>query len=220
VAGDNTKISMDFDLGVDLKEMYEMITAMYQEICTQKVEQMDLEDKVVSLTSITQELQGTVQELEHENHELQKNQETLLEHIWDVDIVWFEGWCLQSSPNIVHLFCSAEIRSNLNRLGIVSRCGSWNNLIEFWELFSRDCEEEGRGAREEEHRALEIALRVFNTSQRSKKASLVVPKHGDVFRSSTHRRLRGEGESIVGVALPGLRNVQGEIKTKPLVVTN
>ena len=65
-----------------------------------------------------------------------------------------------------------------------------------------------------------MVLRIFNTSQRSKKATLVEPKLGDPFRSSAHRRLRGEGEHIVGIALAGLCNVQGELKTKPLVVTN
>lgn len=215
----NTQANVQIDFGVDLAEMFAMVHALYLELQEKQSQSISLEDEMLALRTSAEELKNHIAELEQENTELYSNQETLLEHVWDSDVVWFEGWCLEENANIIHLFCGRSERGNDNRLALVARSGSWNNLVEFWELLAHRCEEEERKANEDEERALEIVLQLFNHSQRSKKAQLSVPIVGDVYRSSVHRKLKGEGETISSVWLPGLINVQGERKTKPLIVT-
>lgn len=214
-----TKMTLEVDLGIDVQELFSMVKDLHQELAQRNEVQNLLEEELVELRSRFQELFENHRALEIANEELYANQETLVEHVWDADVVWFEGWCLEASDNITRLFCSQEERSNDNRISIVSRCGSWNNLVEFWELLSHVCEEEQRGVLDEEKRGLELVLRLFNSSQRSKKAQLQAPEIGDAYRSSIHRKIKGAGELICAVWLPGLVNVQGECKAKPLVET-
>lgn len=214
-----TKMTLEVDLGIDVQELFSMVKDLHQELAQRNKVQNLLEEELVELRSRYQELFDNNRALEVANEELYANQETLVEHVWDADVVWFEGWCLEASDNIARLFCSQEERSNENRISIVSRCGSWNNLIEFWELLSHVCEEEQRVVSDEEKRGLELVLRLFNSSQRSKKAQLQVPEIGEAYRSSIHRKMKGSGELICAVWLPGLVNVQGECKAKPLVET-
>lgn len=215
----STKVSMALDLGVDVHELFSMVKALHLDLEQRKEGQSSLEEELLHLRTRYQESLEKIQELEIDNEELYSNQETLVEHVWDAEVVWFEGWCLEASSNISHLFCSQKQRSNENRLSIVSRCGSWNNLVEFWELLSHVCEEEQRGVSEEELRGLSLVVRLFNSSQRSKKAQLLTPEIGEAYRSSIHRKMKGAGESICAVWLPGLVNVQGECKAKPLIET-
>ena len=217
--GKNTELSVQLNLGVDMVEMFEMVQALHQDLERKRADSLSLQEEVLSLRTKNTELQHHVVELEQENAELYSNQETLLEHIWDANVVWFEGWCLEENANIIHLFCGNTERSNDNRLALVSRCGSWNNLVELWELLAHRCEVEEREASEEERRALDVVLHLFNCSQRSRKAELMIPENGAIYRSSIHRKMKGEGESICSVWLPGLINVQGERKTKPLIET-
>ena len=215
----NKKVSMTLDLGVDLQELFSMVKELHDDLEHKKNETSQREEEHALLRERFQESLEKIQELELENEELYSNQETLVEHVWDADVVWFEGWCVEASKNIAELFCCQKERSNENRLSIVSRCGSWNNLVEFWELLSHVCEEEQRKVSEEEHRALKIVLRLFNYSQRSKKAQLLVPEIGESYRSSVHKKIKGAGEVISSVWLPGLVNVQGDCKAKPLIET-
>ncbi|MAA78677.1 MAG: hypothetical protein CL916_05415 [Deltaproteobacteria bacterium] len=215
----NTKVTLDIDLGVDIQELFLMVKELHQDLAHRKSEQKNLEEELVSLRSRYQDSLEKNQELENEIEELYSNQETLVDHVWDADVVWFEGWCMEASKNITKLFCSKTDRSNENRLSIVSRCGSWNNLVEFWELLCHMCEEEQREVSEDEIRGLRVVLRLFNCSQRSKKAQLLSPEIGEAYRSSIHRKIGGTGENICAVWLPGLKNVQGECKAKPLIKT-
>tara|TARA_B100000683_G_C12396412_1_gene517789 strand:- start:218 stop:868 length:651 start_codon:yes stop_codon:yes gene_type:complete len=212
-------MTLDVDWGVDIQQLFSMVKDLHQDLAQRKEAQNSIEEELVTLRARYQELLENNQALVLANEELYSNQETLVDHVWDADVVWFEGWCMDASKNITRLFCSQMERSNENRLSIVSRCGSWNNLVEFWELLSHVCEEEQREVLEEEMRGLELVIRLFNSSQRSKKAQLRTPGIGEAYRSSIHRKMRGTGESICAVWLPGLVNVQGECKGKPLIET-
>lgn len=215
----STKMTLDLELGVNLQELFSMVKDLHDDLEKRKAEQKKGEEELVFLRSRCQESREKIQELEHDNEELYANQETLVEHVWDADVVWFEGWCMEASQNITQLFCSQTQRGNENRLSIVSRCGAWNNLVEFWELLCHVCEEEQIGISEEEYRALRIVLRLFNSSQRSKKAQLLTPEIGEAYRSTIHSKVRGVGDNICAVWLPGLINVQGECKAKPRIET-
>ena len=215
----NTKMNLVLDVGVDIEEMFAMVKDLHQDLAKRHEQRKTLEEELAHFRTQNHELEEKVQNLESDLMELYSNQETLLEHVWDADVVWIEGWFIDSSSNMALLFCCDTERTNENRLSIVSRCGSWNNLIEFWDLLSHRCEEESRPASDEEIRALKIVLRLFNGSQRSKKAQLTQPEIGDSYRSSLHRRMKGSGEKVNAVWLPGLINVQGERKSKPLIET-
>ena len=74
--------------------------------------------------------------------------------MWDTEILWLEEWLLNSDGQIRCVFCAHEEASNPNRIAIVSRCGSWNNLMELWEYLARMCEQQRRVAHEEELQAI------------------------------------------------------------------
>ena len=216
---EKTKVSMQIDLGVDLQHMYDMISSMHKEYTERHTQYEEMAEQISIQGERIRSLHERIQDLERENQQLHEYQETLLGLVWDVDVVWIEEWLLKSEANVIRLFCVEDTHSNTNRLGIVSRCGSFNNVVELWEFLARCCEEGEREANTNEIRALEVVLRLFNTSQRAKKAQLLIPGKGEECRASAHTKLRGEGDIISLVILPGLYNVQGEIKTKALVCT-
>ena len=217
---EQTKISMQLDLGVDLRHMYDMILSMHSEFRSRHEHYAEMSEQLSLHREQIELLQEKIEELEQENRRLHEQQDTLLAHVWDVDVVWLEEWFLQCEPNVIRLFCAEEAHSNTNRLGIVSRCGSWNNILELWEYLARCCEQDVREATQQEQRALDVVLRIFNTSQRAKKATLQIPEMGEICIARMHTNIHGDGEQITLVVLPGLYNVQGELKTKALVCTS
>ena len=227
---DDNRISLQVDLGVDLFKMYQMIADIHKEVIVHRARQEELEEHIQQLMQRIYELEHVEKESLQERTQLterllsiEEERRLLLDYVesssWDTEVLWFEEWLLGTDGPIRLVFCSEEQRSNANRIAIVSRCGSWNNLMELWEHLARGCEQEKRIAHKEEHQALNIALRLFNASQRSRDASLFVPEEGTPLRTQQHRNLSDRGSVISRVALPGILNVQGDTKGKALVFT-
>ena len=227
---DDNRISLHVDLGVDLLKMYRMIFDIHQELVVHRSRQATLEERVQQLIQKVHDLEHVEKEMLAERSQLAERllaveeERTLLleyvEHnIWDTEILWLEEWLLGAETQIRCVFCSQEEACNTNRIAIVSRCGSWNNLMELWEYFARSCEQENRVAHEEEIQAITAALRIFNASQRSRNAALFTPEEGAQVRSHLHRNLSDRGSVISRVAFPGILNVQEDVKGKALVYT-
>lgn len=101
---------------------------------------------------------------------------------------------------------------------MLANLAQWDKVERIWDELAAQALQ-GRDIRTEEHRLLETALRLYNSTLSGAEATLRGVEKNSKYNYEVHQRLTDTGETVQQQILPGLVNAGGKLRKKILVRT-